>query len=107
MSDFSLSRGETRTVAYALKDAAGAAFDLTGYTVTMAIDAVGRAVHTTKAGANDAPASLGTGAFAFTAADYSTLKPGEYKFCIWAHNGSAEVPMLVGTFAVVDVPQRT
>jgi hypothetical protein len=104
--DFSLTRGENRSVSYALFDSAGAAFNLTGYTVTMAIDAVGRGLHTTKVGINDAPATLGTGVFAFAAADFTALRPGDYKFCIWAHNGSVELPMLVGTFSVVDVPQR-
>jgi hypothetical protein len=113
MADFALKRGETRTVTFALFAAGGGAFDVDGYTVTMAID--GSGVHDTKAATLNTPSTLGTGSFSFTATDYTALKPTlqgtrrvrePYAFEVWAHDGDENIPMLTGTFDVVDVPQR-
>lgn len=106
MTDFQLRRGETRAIQWSLKDAAGATFNLTGLSVTLAIDADGRGVRTSKPATIDSPATLGTCVVTFAPSDYTTLKPGTYKFCLWVH-GASEVPMHIGTFDVVDVPQRT
>lgn len=112
---FALRRGETRTVTFALFDAAGAAFNTTGYTVTFAAD--GNGTHTTKTATLDSPASLGTGSFAFTASETLALKPttrgrkrltDPLRFVIWAKDaGTNELVMLDGFFDVDDVPART
>jgi hypothetical protein len=106
MSTFSLRRGETRAIQWILKDSAGAALNLTGLSVTLAIDAQGRGVRTSKSATIDTPASLGTCVTTFVPSDYSLLKPGAYDFCLWVH-GATEVPMYIGVFDVIDVPQRS
>ena len=105
MADLNLKRGQTASITFALVDSAGAAFTLTGYTVTLAI--AGKGIIKRITGANDSPATLGTGAFPVVAADYATLKPGSYTFEVWAFDGgSNDIPMLSGTLDVDDVPQR-
>ncbi len=106
-ADFVLKRGETRTVTFELLDAEGAAFDATGFTVTMAINGA-KGVHVEKAATLDAPPSLGTGFFVFTASDYAALKPAAspFTFEVWAHDSDENIPMRSGTFDVVDVPQH-
>jgi len=110
MSDFSLKRGESRTVTFALKaPGTNNPFDATGYTVSLVVD--GHGMHTTITGTLDSPATLGTGSFVV---DASALKPtvsragkrlAPYDFEVWAVAGSTRIPMLTGTFDVVDVPQ--
>ena len=106
MADIDLKRGQTASITFALFDSVGAAFNLTGYTVTLAI--AGKKGELKRISATiDSPATLGTGAFPVVAADYATLKPGAYTFEVWANDGgSNNIPMLSGTLDVVDVPQR-
>lgn len=106
MADIKLKRGQTADVTFALVDNVGAPFDLTGFVVTLAI--AGRATRLERVGVVDTPATLGTGRFAFVAADSDVLRVGvEVPFELWAVSASRRVPFRSGTFLLVDVPQVT
>lgn len=101
MSDIRLKRGQTGSATFTLLTSAGAAFNLTGFTVTLCIATRQRFE---RVAVLDAPA-LGTGSFNFVDADYEKLRPGEYVFEVWATDASNTLPVLSGTLEVVDVPQ--
>jgi hypothetical protein len=117
MTTFDLKLGETRNVTFEMFEPDGTTpTDLTGLTVSMVIEGRDRGLRLTKTATLDSPASLGTGAFAFVAADYATLRAsrrGErrlaepFDFTVWVHDASNNRPRIVGTFDVYDVPQRT
>lgn len=109
MVDFTIKRGETRTVSFEATEPGGAAMDLTGLTVTLAYD--GQGTHATLAGTVDTPASAGLGSFALAAPDVPTTRRGRrlrdpYTFEVWVHSGGTQIPVLSGSFDVDDVPQR-
>ena len=102
MADIRLKRGQTGSATFAILTDAGAAFDLTGFTVTLV---VAKGQRFERAAVLDAPETLGTGSFAFAAADYDKLRPGEYVFEVWAVDVDDSLPVFSGTLEVVDVPQ--
>lgn len=103
MSTIRLKKGQTGSASFTLLDDAGAAFNLTGFSVTLVVSGGQRFE---RVATLDAPATLGTGSFAFVVADYVKLRPGEYPFEVWAHDGVNNLPVFSGSIEVVDVPQR-
>lgn len=102
-ADIALKLGQSADVPFELLDEAGAALDLTGSTVALVI--ASRGARLQRNGTQDSPASLGTGVFTFTPADYSMLRVGVYAFEIWVVAGGLNTPVRTGTLEVVDVPQ--
>lgn len=106
MADIELKRGQTASITFSLFDSEGAAFNLTGYTVVLALASTRGAPLKRITATVNSPATLGTGAFPVVVADYDVLKPGSYVFEVWANDGTNNIPMLSGTLDVADVPQR-
>lgn len=103
MTRLTLKRGQAANITFAVVDrVSGAPLDIAALAVTIAIDGNGR--HLERVGVVNAPSSLGTGHFAIVPADYDVLKPGTYRFQVWA--AATDVPFDDdGTIEVVDVPQ--
>lgn len=102
MSDIQLKRGQTGSATFTLLTSAGAAFNLTGFVVTLCIATRQRFE---RIAVLNAPATLGTGSFNFVDADYDKLRPGVYVFEVWATDASNTLPVFSGTLEVLDVPQ--
>ena len=102
MSTIRLKKGQTGSATFTLLTELGAAFDLDGFTVTLVVSGGQRFE---RVATIDAPTTLGTGSFAFVAADYVKLRPGEYPFEVWAVDSTNTLPVFSGTIEVVDVPQ--
>lgn len=97
-----LKRGQTADMTFALFNAAGGAFDATGFVVTFVANGNGK--HFERTGVMPSPSS-GTGTFSFVAADYATLKVGRYDVEVWATKAGVRTPMLSEVLVVDDVPQ--
>jgi hypothetical protein len=99
-TNITLYRGQTASVAFAFLDEAGAAFNFTGFTVTLNTPGLSRT-------ATMPTPSSGAGSFDFVAADYAVLRPGRYPFTVWAVRSAParRTPFAFGFIDVVDVQQ--
>lgn len=99
-TSITLYRGQTASITFAFLDETGAAFDLTGFTVTLNTSGL------TRTATMPSP-STGAGSFEIVAADYAVLRPGRYPFTVWAVRASParRTPFAFGFIDVVDVQQ--
>jgi hypothetical protein len=106
--DFEVKRGTAQSVTFALTEPNGSAMNLTGLTVTLAVD--GNGIHTTLAGTKDSPDTLGTGSFTVDGGAFPPTKTHDgrrirpaYAAEIWV--STPNIPCGTVHFDVRDVPQ--